>query len=85
MKYTHELWVYIDSIFDHFDNHSLKIDQMDTITAFLQDNLAEKIFMESLEEFNDRKGKVYQLKTAIYGLKRSTRELNRKLEGKLRT
>jgi hypothetical protein len=50
----------------------LKIDQMDPVTAFLQGDLSEEIFMEPPEGFIHEEGRVCKLKRAIYGLKQSS-------------
>lgn len=64
--------------------HNLNIDQMDAITAFLQGDLTEEIYLEQPEEFNDGTKKVCRLKKAMYGLKQSSREWNKKLDEKLK-
>lgn len=64
---------------------NLKIDQMDAVTAFLQGDLTEEIYMEQPEGFGDGSGKVCRLKKAIYGLKQSGREWNKKLESTLKS
>lgn len=64
--------------------YKLKIEQMDAVTAFLQGELSEEIYLSQPEEFNDGTNKVCRLKKAIYGLKQASREWNKKLDQKLR-
>lgn len=52
---------------------NIKIDQMDAVTAFLQDDLDEEIFIEQPPSYSDRSGRVCKLKRAMYGLKQSGR------------
>lgn len=63
----------------------LKIHQMDAITAFLQGDLDEEIYLEQPDGFKDKTGRVCKLNRAIYGLKQAGRQwsskLNEKLEG----
>lgn len=59
---------------------NLDIDQMDAITAFLQSDLSEDIYMVQPEEFDDATGKVCKLNKAIYGLKQASRSWNEKLD-----
>lgn len=65
--------------------NGLKIYQMDAITAFLQGDLTEDIFMTQLEGFNDGTKKVCKLYKAIYGLKQSGRVWNDKLTKMLKS
>jgi len=48
---------------------NMEIDQMDAVTAFLQGNLKEEIFIEQSALYNNGSGRVYKLKKAMYGLK----------------
>ena len=57
--------------------NKLKINQMDAVTAFLQGDLKEDIYMQMPENVGTKK--VCKLKKAIYGLKQSGREWNIKL------
>lgn len=57
----------------------LDINQMDAITAFLQSDLNEDIYMAQPEEFDDNTGRVCKLNKAIYGLKQASRSWNNKL------
>lgn len=59
----------------------MKIFQMDAITAFLQGELTEEIFMEQPEAFNDGTNRVCRLNKAVYGLKQAGRVWNKKLDG----
>lgn len=45
------------------------IDQMDAVTAFLQGDLSEEIYMEQPDGFNDNSGRVCKLKKSIYDFK----------------
>lgn len=63
----------------------LEIFQMDAVTAYLQGDLEEDIYMEQPKGFKDNTGRVCRLNKAIYGLKQSGRVWNQKLDGKLRT
>lgn len=49
------------------------IDQMDAVTAFLQGELSEEIYIQQPESFHDATNRVCKLKKAIYGLKQSGR------------
>lgn len=60
-----------------------KIDQMDAVTAFLQGDLNEDIFIQQPEGFSDKTNRVCHLKKAMYGLKQSSRQWNRKLNDAL--
>lgn len=55
------------------------IHQMDAVTAFLQGELSEEIYMQQPDGFNDKSGKVCRLNRALYGLKQSSRIWNDKL------
>lgn len=58
---------------------------MDAVTAFLQGDLSEEIYMEPPEGVNfNMTGKVCKLNKAIYGLKQASREWNRKLNHALK-
>ena len=57
---------------------------MDAITAFLQGDLSEEIYMEQPPCFEDGQRKVCRLKKALYGLKQSSRVWNKKLDAALR-
>lgn len=59
--------------------YELQIYQMDAITAFLQGDLQEEIYMDQPDRFNDGSGKVCILKKSIYGLKQASRVWNSKL------
>lgn len=58
----------------------LDIDQMDAVTAFLQGDLNENIYMLQPEGFSDNTGKVCHLKKSLYGLKQASRMWNQKLD-----
>lgn len=57
----------------------LEIEQMDAVTAFLQGEVEETIFMRQPECYDDGSGRVCVLKKAIYGLKQASRQWNKKL------
>lgn len=63
----------------------LKVDQMDAITAFLQGDLSEVIYVEQPEYFTDGTNKVGKLNRAMYGLKQAGREWNRTLVNALKS
>lgn len=63
----------------------LKIDQMDAVSAFLQGNLDEEIYIEQPEGFSDGTPRVGKLNRAMYGLKQAGRQWNRKLEDALKS
>lgn len=58
------------------------VDQMDVISAYVQGELSDEIFMEQPEMFveKNRKEMVCKLKKPLYGLKQSGREWYRKLD-----
>lgn len=60
---------------------ALKIDQMDAVSAFLQGELSDEIYLFQPEEFDDGSKKVCRLKKGIYGLKQASRVWNKKLDG----
>lgn len=49
--------------------HKIMIHQLDAVTAFLNGDLEEKIFMAQPEGFDDGSGRVCALKKSVYGLK----------------
>lgn len=63
----------------------LKIHQMDAITAFLQGDLSEEIYLEQPDGFNDNTGRTCKLNRAIYGLKQAGRQWSSKLNEKLKS
>lgn len=63
--------------------NGLKIHQMDAITAFLQGDLNEEIFMRQPEHYDDGTGRVCRLNRSIYGLKQAGRQWNLKLDDAL--
>jgi Reverse transcriptase (RNA-dependent DNA polymerase) len=65
-------------------NKGFKIYQMDAVSAFLQGELTETIFMEQPEGFEDGTKRVCKLNRAIYGLKQAGRQWNEKLDKSLR-
>lgn len=63
--------------------YDLEIDQMDAVTAFLQGELNETIYMLQPECFSDGTSKVCRLKKSLYGLKQASRVWNAKLNAAL--
>lgn len=61
----------------------LNISQMDAVSAFLQGELAEEIYMYQPEGYEES-NKVCKLRKSIYGLKQASRVWNTKLDEKLR-
>lgn len=59
------------------------IDQMDAITAFLQGDLKEEIFVQQPVGFSDNTNRVCKLNKAMYGLKQSSRQWNSVLNNEL--
>lgn len=59
--------------------HNLNIYQMDAITAFLQGDLEDEIYMDQPELFCDNSNRVCKLMKSIYGLKQASRQWNKKL------
>jgi hypothetical protein len=59
--------------------HDLELQQMDVVTAFLNGDLEEEIFME-LPEGYQQKGMVYRVLKSLYGLKQSSRQWYQKLD-----
>ncbi|XP_055522420.1 zinc finger protein 208-like [Wyeomyia smithii] len=65
--------------------HDLVIGQMDAVTAFLQGDLDEEIYMEQPYFADDnQKTMVCKLNKALYGLRQSSRVWNQKLDAALR-
>lgn len=64
--------------------YELYIDQMDAVTAFLQGDLNEDIYVEQPEGFDDGSSKVCRLQKSMYGLKQSGRQWNLKLDEELK-
>lgn len=62
---------------------NLRIFQMDAITAFLQGELSETIYMEQPEGFENGTAQVCHLNKAVYGLKQASRAWNLKLNDAL--
>lgn len=60
------------------------VHQMDAITAFLQGELTEEIFMEQPDCYTDGTKKVCKLNRAVYGLKQAGRQWNLKLDAALK-
>lgn len=59
--------------------YNLIIHQMDAVSAFLQGELTEEIYMRQPPGVEDTPGKVCRLRRALYGLKQSSRVWNDKL------
>lgn len=56
---------------------------MDAITAFLQGDLHEAVFMDQPESYSDNTRRVCKLNETIYGLKEAGRQWNMKLSDSL--
>ena len=63
--------------------YNLEIRQMDAVTAFLNGDLKEEIYMCQPEQFNDGTNRVCKLNKSLYGLKQSSRVWNEKLNSVL--
>lgn len=63
--------------------YELQIHQMDAVTAFLQGELDEEIYMRQPVCFSDKSSKVCRLRKSLYGLKQSSRVWNMKLNSTL--
>lgn len=63
---------------------NLNIMHMDAVTAFLQGDLDDEIYIFQPEEFNDGTGRVCKLNRAMYGLRQASRLWNIKLSKYLR-
>ncbi len=64
--------------------HNLKIHQLDAITAFLQGDVEEDIYVEQPEGCSDGSQRVCKLNRALYGLKQASRQWNIKLDAVLK-
>lgn len=63
--------------------HNLQIDQMDAVSAFLQGEIDDVIYMLQPQGFSDGTNKVCRLKKSLYGLKQASRVWNAKLNSAL--
>lgn len=63
--------------------YNLDIDQMDAVTAFLQGDLEEEVYMAQPQEFQQGL-QVCRLNKAIYGLKQASRQWNKKLDSAIK-
>lgn len=59
--------------------YDLDIDQMDAVTAFLQGELKEEVYMRQPTGLEDGTERVCRLKKSLYGLKQASRVWNEKL------
>lgn len=62
---------------------NMAVHQMDAVTAFLQGELNEEIYMHQPECFADKTNRVCRLRKSLYGLKQSSRVWNVKLSSVL--
>lgn len=63
--------------------YDLHIHQMDAVTAFLNGELKEEIYMSQPTRFDDGTTRVCKLKKSMYGLKQASRDWNRELNSVL--
>lgn len=63
--------------------HDMKVYQLDAVTAFLNGDLQEEVYMKQPEGFDDCSGKVCRLVKSLYGLKQASRIWNKKLSAAL--
>lgn len=63
--------------------YDLQIRQLDAVTAFLNGELEEEIYMVQPVGYNDGSGRVCHLKKSLYGLRQASRAWNEKLNGVL--
>lgn len=59
--------------------YDLNMEQMDAVSAFLQGDIDETVYMRQPAFFDDKTGRVCKLKRSIYGLKQASRQWNIKL------
>lgn len=64
--------------------YDLNIDQMDAVSAFLQGDIEEEIYMCQPPNFKQNDTQVCLLKKSLYGLKQASRQWNRKLDNSLK-
>lgn len=64
--------------------YNLDIEQLDAVSAFLQGDVEEEIYMVQPEAFVENPSKVCRLNKALYGLKQASRLWNKKLDGALK-
>lgn len=63
--------------------YNLEIFQMDAVTAFLQGELHEEIYISTPEGIQNVDGNVFKLQKALYGLKQASLTWNKKLDSVL--
>lgn len=59
--------------------HDLSVHQLDAVTAFLNGELQEEVFMKQPEGYDDNSGRVCRLLKSLYGLKQASKVWNDKL------
>lgn len=64
--------------------YDLYVEQLDAVTAFLQGELSEEIYLRPPEGLEIPSNKVLRLQKSIYGLKQSSRSWNKKLSDVLK-
>lgn len=64
--------------------YDLDIDQMDAVSAFLQGDIEETIYMCQPPKFEENNSQVCLLKKSLYGLKQASRQWNKKLDNALK-
>lgn len=63
----------VAAVIAHAVQQTMKIYQMDAVTAFLQGDLDEEIYMQQPEGYEDGSELVCKLNKAVYGLKQASR------------
>ena len=66
------------TVFSHFYSKRAELRQVDFVTAFLNGNIEEEIYV-NLQSAYDSSGTTYKLRKSLYGLKHSPRNWYKKL------
>lgn len=64
--------------------HDLDICQMDAVSAFLQGDIEEEIYMKQPQMYGNNGEEVCRLNKSLYGLKQASRQWNKKIDMTLR-
>lgn len=62
----------------------LRVTQLDAVTAFLNGNLEEEIYLQQPEKFNNGLGKFCRLRKSLYGLKQASRFWNKTINAEFK-